>query len=670
MNSRVALRIFHKMPVDTVFSLVGKAKDAILWIIDRLDKLKLSDNVVTRITESLEYLQLTIKKIEPHVKKDSDTEEIKNFLTHLENASESCKNIAEKHTLKKFVTAPGVLIKLHTVEAEVKAANAKLLLFITSNNLTMFCGVSNFQNKKLTKIAVLQENNMVGLNIVADKSVRRPSVPPRLTIKESKNKFILSWEPCGGTVEDYEICYDEHENHILSVGKVTTVEIGSPRVLPGNLYTMKVRGINKGGKGDWSNSVVGQFTKPFPQKPEISNLFLRSTMAVVTVKIPGVICTTESPVTCVEVSYVSATNTEWSNCECKIKPAEKDTYDFSVSGLQPDSKYNFRIRTMNAEGWSEHSELITGNTLTLPPKPTKPDPPVIEACTPTKVALVVKVPVNTCGIKSPIIEWKVSGYSADKEKINEYWTRGKDLFMEKSGVLNFPYLNPDQKYTLQLFAKNENGWSTPSEEFTIWISMPSTPKNVRVSSKRTHSLIKIRWKAPDSSLITHYEIMKRTKKGKYDGNSITIPANKFSAAFTNLNQNTNYCFAIRTCNGSHASNWVLIESNTRIHKAIKAAFAPAVWALGTAGAPIITPLVSGAAAGIVGKEKSGKKAAVAAGTAGVVGGAAVGLLGAPLVGAGFAHGFVHGIEILSDQSDDEDAVIIEDQLKCISSIRK
>ena len=423
---------------------------------------------------------------------------------------------------------------------------------------------------------------------------------------------------------------------------------------------MKVRAINKGGEGEWSNSVVGQFTKPFPQKPEISNLFLRSTIAVVTVKIPGAICSTESPVESVEVSWVSTTNTKWSNHKFRVKPTEKYTYDLTVYGLQSESKYHFRVRTKNTEGWSEPSEVKTDNTLALPPKPAKPDPPVIEAHTATEVALAVKVPENTCGIKSPVVEWNVAGYSIDKEKINRYWTRGETLFMEKSGTLILADLNPEQKYTLQLFVKNETGWSTPSEEFTVWIAVPSTPKNVRVSTKRTHSLIKIRWKKPDSSLITHYEIMKKTKKGNFEGNPIAIPATKFSATFTKLRQNTNYCFAVRTCNGSYASKWIVIEANTRIHKAIKAALAPAVWAVGTAASPIITPIASGAVAGMVGNEASGKKAAVAAGTAGTVGGAAVGLIGAPLIGAGFAHVFVHGADDLSDQSDDEDAVIIED----------
>ena len=101
-------------------------------------------------------------------------------------------------------------------------------------------------------------------------------------------------------MDKYEICYDEHNDDcsFLVGGECTDVEIESPWVQPGKIYAMKVRGFNKGGKGEWSKTVVGQFTKPFPQKPEISDLFLRSTTAVVTVKIPEVTCSTESPVTC------------------------------------------------------------------------------------------------------------------------------------------------------------------------------------------------------------------------------------------------------------------------------------------------------------------------------------------------------------------------------------
>ena len=71
------------MPLDIRFSLLGKATDLVFSIADRRNQLGLSEDVVTKIKENLEYIQLTIKKIAPHVKKHNDTEELKQFLIHL-----------------------------------------------------------------------------------------------------------------------------------------------------------------------------------------------------------------------------------------------------------------------------------------------------------------------------------------------------------------------------------------------------------------------------------------------------------------------------------------------------------------------------------------------------------------------------------------------------------
>ena len=86
--------------------------------------MKLSESIVSRIKEGVEYLQSTIKKIEPYLKKDSDTEEMQDFLTHLENASKSCTDISEKHSTVQFLNAPGNMIKLHTLESEIKMENS------------------------------------------------------------------------------------------------------------------------------------------------------------------------------------------------------------------------------------------------------------------------------------------------------------------------------------------------------------------------------------------------------------------------------------------------------------------------------------------------------------------------------------------------------------------
>ena len=90
------LIVVTEMPVDTVCSLIGKAIDVIGWIIDRLNQLKLTDDVAARISEMLKYLQMTIHKIRSHLKQDSDTKEIKQFLALLENSSQLCAHISER----------------------------------------------------------------------------------------------------------------------------------------------------------------------------------------------------------------------------------------------------------------------------------------------------------------------------------------------------------------------------------------------------------------------------------------------------------------------------------------------------------------------------------------------------------------------------------------------
>ena len=411
------------------------------------------------------------------------------------------------------------------------------------------------------------------------------------------------------------------------------------------------------------HEMIGQITKPLPQQPEISDLLLYSTIAVVTVKIPGVICNTESPVTCVKISYVFESSPELSSCEFEIEPGN-DSYVFTITGLHPESKYNFRVKTKNAEGWSEESSFTEGYTLPLPPKPIKPDPPIIESCTPTEVTFTVQVPENTCSTKSPIIAWKVFDNSENKGEIIKYFLLDKDDFMKKSLNLTVTDLDPIQQYTLHLQARNENGWSEPSEQFKIHIAMPSIPKNVRVSSKRTHSLIKIRWNAPDHSpLIIRYEIARRTKTENYNNeNLVEAPANKFSTTFINLNHKTFYYFKVRACNKGYESEWSEeVVANTRIHKGIKAALSPAVFLFATVASPIVGPVGGAVAAGKAASKKTDSKATVAAaGVAGAVGGLVLGLSpGHHFCGIMCAYYFVNGTDELSDQSDDEDAVMIE-----------
>ena len=544
------------MAVALVFSVMDSVLSLCLKIKDRLDQMKLSENVAERIKDKAEYIRSTIQLIEPCLSKNSDIKRLEDIHTHFNEAFKLCSDISKKHSVIKFAKTTKFKNELYNLYEKMNMASDKLILFMTTISMAKIWELSSQLEKS---VPFMKGNRMAGVTEIIDKSIRRPPAPAGLDITHyNDDKFILSWNHSGGSVSHYEVCIDENSEEIVAVsGKCISIILESPIVHPGNVYAMKVRGVNKGGHGAWSNVVIGKLTKPFPQKPEITNLFLESTTAVVTVKIPGAVRITESPVTCVKISYIMEKYKTLSNCEFNTN-STAGFYEFTISELSADSIYSFRAKSKNAEGWSKPSAFREGKTLPLP---------------------------------------------------------------------------------------------TP------------LPKNVRMSSNRTHSLLKIRWNAPDSPAeLTHYEIVRKTKNSKYsDTEPVKAPANKLSVTFTKLKHNTYYKFKICTCNGIHVSPWSEeIETNTRIHKGIKALLSPAVWALGTVTSPILTPIGVGVAAGVVANEETSNKAAVAAaGTAGTVGGAALGIVGAPFIGAAFAHAFVHGTDELSDQSDDDDAVIIE-----------
>lgn len=164
--------------------------------------------------------------------------------------------------------------------------------------------------------------------------------------------------------------------------------------------------------------------------------------------------------------------------------------------------------------WCDYSDLKEGNTIELPPKPTKPNIPQLTASA-RKINLIAVMPENTCtgtnSETSPIVSWKISGFYKIKdsdEQVEKVYKLSDTDSMATVSCLPIMDLDHNQEYTLQISAENEAGWSEPSEKFKIHIASPSVPKDFHVSSKSKKALIKLRWKASDTSLITHYQIEK------------------------------------------------------------------------------------------------------------------------------------------------------------------
>ena len=536
--------------ISVVFSTVCTGKSILFWILDHLEKLKEANIVVKRILDFTEYMQSELKKIEaliePFTKDhhknttESDKEsadaayiDLNDFVANLENVKESLEAFELKrnkkgamNTAKKFLKGSTTVSFLLAIEDKLKVALHKLLLFIGILTLKLTCESRDSDNRLLNEQRIIireelqtgiQEND-VGLEYISDSAVKPPSAPSELTIREGKNDFILSWNPCDDKIDKYELCYHESKKQFCIINRTkTSVKIGAPKVepSPGNLvYTMKIRGVCGNVNGEWSNTVVGQFTKPLPQKPKIKKLFLRSTIAEITVTRPAAICATESPVTCWQVAYIVDTSTEWSHEEFKFEIGETDQI-FYIHNLQSKRRYTFKVKAMNAEGWSDFSYEISGSTNKLPSKTTKPLPPLIETLSRTTVKITVESPEGASFI-APVILWKVTAYYFD-HSLNRGVTKRaifKPNYAKECSSFNLEDLVPKQQYDFKVIARNEQGWSQSSDS-VIAFTGPPLPPTIRPSSLRSTSFIKIRW--DHSSKYTqpsYYEVSKKTKEDK------------------------------------------------------------------------------------------------------------------------------------------------------------
>ena len=540
----IATDIVAKVPgAEVVIKQLQKAWEILKVIKDRIEKIGACHEAAKGILEKVDFIESRLNRIQPYVGNDEDALQMREFYLHLENAKEKCDTINQESTVRKFFKGRRMLTELNKVEDDLKKASQQLTLFVETVNLTANQDKLVRLHKSMENVAILSENCDTGICVVLDKNMKCPTAPV-LSYVATADEFILSWKPNDPTVSKYELCYNEDTLAITSIeGCATEVKIGAPRVEPGRIYTMKIRGINSGGKGQWSNSIVAQFTKPVPRQPPEPEITLVSpTTAEITLRSPEKVCRNESPVTEWLLEYIEdGADREWCKMYHTSEPHKKYSL-LSLKILKPDRLYHFKISAKNAEGWSIPSRVIKKST---------------------KIHVV-----------------------------------------------------------------------------------PSQPTKLRISSKRSHSLIKIRWNAPDS-YVTHYEVrMRRRKDRKYDGKPLNVK-NKLSSTFLNLQHNTHYVFQVQACNGALSSGWCNeIEGNTRIHKAIKAVFSPAVFL----GATISSPVIGAVGLGHDAKKANKSTATVAAlGT----GGAVAGTLGAPLMGGMLTHLFVHGLDKLSDQSDDE-----------------
>lgn len=339
--------------------------------------------------------------------------------------------------------------QLVAIEAKIKNAVQKSLELVTLST-----------SVAITKLLVLQNFQTCGAWPMTNDTIDTPN-PPRLYVKELVNKFHITWDDNNDSVDFFELCYDEGQHLSIPLnGKTYEIEIGFPKVVPGRLYTMKIRGINRGGEGKWSDSVVAQLTKPTPRKPNRPKIHMISpTTARLTFVPPRPSCETESPVTEWNIQYiVDGQDQSWVTLyDRDIVPGKRNqTCDTS---LIPNQKYQFRVQAKNAEGASDYSEPASIKAVFKPSL----GAPKIER-------IRVKFTIGSPKWLSSLILWGLLCTNESLEHVSCSVKAG-----EKKQTFYLEDLTPDKVYNIQVKAITAEGYSAISPVLTFKTTQRNAP---------------------------------------------------------------------------------------------------------------------------------------------------------------------------------------------------
>lgn len=265
-----------------------------------------------------------------------------------------------------------------------------------------------------------------------------------------------------GSLNSYELQYDDQTTHsnLTLNPNCTAVKLGTPVLKQGKAYTIRVRGINNQGPGEWSESTVCHFLPncppeqpPKPVRVQISSDPTSATLLVSTSVLQS---KTRDPVTAIIVEYCDDNSSVWSS---NIYSTEQLDYNkgrsnltLDINDLGDDTYYRFRIKLRNRAGDSLPSDDIEAKT-------DQPTPGI-------PIGLRVSSKRTTTRIK---IRWEEPRNSHVVDHYEIERTAAKRGFSEikKSNTLSakFTQLESNSKFYFRVRAVNKAGqygdWSEP-----------------------------------------------------------------------------------------------------------------------------------------------------------------------------------------------------------------
>ena len=323
------------------------------------------------------------------------------------------------------------------------------------------------------------------------------ALPPKINIDlKGITSITLKWDAVSGATR-YEI---EADGVVSSNGTATTYTQNGLQAETSHTYRLRV--INAGGTGAWSDVVQAA---TFPNPPETPVITETSTI--------------QSAITINWNAVDKATGYEIDADGKTISTGINTTY--TDEGLNPDSIHKYRIRAINEGGssaWSAYKEI---STLSNPPE----------------------IPENLTGkptMKTITLEWK----AAERAEGYELEVDGRIVQVETITYLHSELLtNTNHRYRIRAYNKGgKSQWSEPVT-VTTWPDIPSAPTNIIATAEQNS--ITLTWYS--SPYAESYDI-------QIDGKD-TVNTKETSYTNESLTAGTKHSYKLRAINISGNGEW-------------------------------------------------------------------------------------------------------------------
>ncbi len=311
-------------------------------------------------------------------------------------------------------------------------------------------------------------------------NAKLPEVPTGLKKNATENSVTVSWNVVSGAT-GYDLKFDE------SVYSQTGTSRTITGLTSGTSYKFQVRAKNSSGTSAYSSE---QTVSTAPKAP--SDISASSTSSSVTVS----------------WTRMTGAGSYIINFNNKNYTAAGASSSLTISGLQPQTTYSYKICSVGADGTGNYSSVrsVTTQAQTFQPP-----------------AGITKRSTNN----SATISWSpVSGATGYDLKFNG------SIYSETGTSRTFTGLSANTAYRFQVRAKKTGVTGTYSAEQTV-TTAPRTPSVS--SAQATHNTATVKWDAVPGA--TGYDL-------KFNGTVYSLPASQTSKTVTGLQPKTSYSYQI------------------------------------------------------------------------------------------------------------------------------